>query len=62
MATSLSMLRQQYRHRMLATGARDILERRDVYNSLASTTAAAEDAIAAAFTIAGRRMAWLLWP
>ena len=49
----LSMLRQQYRHRVLAAGARDILERREVYTSLAATTAAAEDAIAAAFTIAG---------
>ena len=49
----LSMLRQQYRHRVLAAGARDLLEQRDVYASLASTTAAAEGAVAAAFTIAG---------
>jgi glutamate-ammonia-ligase adenylyltransferase len=49
----LSMLRQQYRHRVLAAGARDILEQREVYSSLASTTAAAEDAIAAAFALAG---------
>ena len=49
----LSMLRQQYRHRVLAAGGRDILERRGVYSSLASTTTAAEDALAAAFTIAG---------
>lgn len=49
----LSMLRQQYRHRVLSAGARDILEQREVYTSLASTTRAAEDAIAAAFNIAG---------
>jgi glutamate-ammonia-ligase adenylyltransferase len=49
----LAMLRQQYRHRILAAGARDILERRDLYTCLATTTAAAEDAIATAFTIAG---------
>jgi len=49
----LSMLRQQYRHRVLAAGARDILEQREVYTSLASTTVAAEDAVAAAFSIAG---------
>ena len=48
----LSLLRQQYRHRTFADAARDITELRDVYASLASTTAAAEDAIAAAFGIA----------
>jgi glutamate-ammonia-ligase adenylyltransferase len=48
----LSMLREQYRHRVLAAGARDILEQREVYSSLAITTRAAEDAISAAFTIA----------
>jgi glutamate-ammonia-ligase adenylyltransferase len=47
-------LRQHYRHRVFAAGARDITELRDVYESLAATTAAAEDAIAAAFGIAGQ--------
>jgi glutamate-ammonia-ligase adenylyltransferase len=49
----LSLLRQHYGHRVFAAGARDITELREVYTSLASTTAAAEDAIAAAFNIAG---------
>lgn len=50
----LSLLRQHYRHRTFAAGAKDITELRDVYKSLGSTTAAAEDAIAAAFGIAGQ--------
>lgn len=49
----LALLRQHYRHRIFASGARDITELRDVYQSLAATTRAAEDAIAAAFGIAG---------
>jgi len=49
----LSMLRQHFRHRIFSAGARDIIERRDVYSSLAATTAAAEDAIRAGFEIAG---------
>jgi glutamate-ammonia-ligase adenylyltransferase len=49
----LSLLRQHYRHRVFTAGARDITDPRDVYDSLASTTAAAEDAIAAAFSITG---------
>lgn len=49
----LALLRQHYRHRIFACGARDITELRDVYESLAVTTAAAEDAVAAAFGIAG---------
>jgi glutamate-ammonia-ligase adenylyltransferase len=49
----LSLLRKHYRHRVFAAGARDIAGQRDVYTSLASTTAAAEDAVAAAFRIAG---------
>jgi glutamate-ammonia-ligase adenylyltransferase len=49
----LSQLRQHYRHRIFTSGARDIHHLRDVYESLSSTTAAAEDAIAAAFAIAG---------
>ena len=49
----LSLLRRQFRHRVFVAGAHDITANRDVYDSLASTTAAAEDAIAAAFAIAG---------
>jgi glutamate-ammonia-ligase adenylyltransferase len=47
------LLRRHYRHRVFTAGARDITELRDVYESLAATTAAAEDAIAAAFALAG---------
>src|SRR3989475_3634838 len=50
----LSLLRQHYRHRMFAAGARDITELRNVYESLGATTAAAEDAITAAFSLAGQ--------
>jgi len=49
----LSLLRQHYRHRIFASGAQDIAQLRDVYASLATTTAAAEDAIDAAYAIAG---------
>ena len=49
----LSLLRRHYRHRELAEGARDVGGLRDVYSSLAATTAAAEDVIGAAFRIAG---------
>lgn len=51
-ADKLAMLRRQFRHRVLITGAKDIAERRDVYESLGESTAAAEDAIAVAFAIA----------
>jgi glutamate-ammonia-ligase adenylyltransferase len=49
----LSLLRQHYRHRVFAAGARDIASARDVYESMGETTAAAEDAIMAALGIAG---------
>jgi glutamine synthetase adenylyltransferase len=49
----LSLLRRHYRHRIFTSGARDLTELRDVYTSLAAATAAAEDAIATAFAIAG---------
>jgi glutamate-ammonia-ligase adenylyltransferase len=52
-AEKLSLLRQHYRHRVFAAGAKDITELRDVYESLGETTATAEDAIGAAYTIAG---------
>ena len=49
----LALLRQQYRHRVLASGAKDITTERGVFESFAETTAAAEDAIAAAFSVVG---------
>ena len=49
----LALLRQHYRHRVFAAGARDITELREVYQSLRETTSAAEDAVAAALAIAG---------
>src|SRR5205814_224640 len=49
----IALLRQQFRHRMFASGARDLAEHRSVYSSLAETNSAAEDAIAAAFSLAG---------
>lgn len=48
----LALLRRHFRHRVFASGAKDILDHRDVYTSCAETTSAAEDAIAAAFEIA----------
>ena len=48
----LAHLRRHFRHRSFATGAKDIAELRDVYTSYAETTAAVEDAIAAAYEIA----------
>jgi [glutamine synthetase] adenylyltransferase / [glutamine synthetase]-adenylyl-L-tyrosine phosphorylase len=50
----LSLLRQHYRQSVFISGARDVNQHRNVYQSLRSTTAAAEDAVAAAFGIAGR--------
>jgi glutamate-ammonia-ligase adenylyltransferase len=50
----LALLRRYYRHRVFASGAADILESRPVYESLRRTSLAAEDAIRAAFAIAGR--------
>jgi glutamate-ammonia-ligase adenylyltransferase len=49
----LSLLRQQFRHRAFAVGARDVLELRTVYESFADITSAAADAMAAAFSMAG---------
>jgi len=49
----LALLRQHYRHRVFTSGARDIAELRNVYRSFSASTAAAEDAIAAAYGIAG---------
>jgi len=52
-AEKIALLRRQFRHCMFVSGARDIAELRPIYSSLAETTAAAEDALAAAFGIAG---------
>ena len=49
----LALLRQHYRHRVFASGARDVVEARVVYHSLAESTSAADEAIAAALDIAG---------
>jgi len=49
----LACLRRYYRHRVFASGARDLLQRRPVYDSLAETTSAATDAIHAGLQIAG---------
>jgi glutamate-ammonia-ligase adenylyltransferase len=49
----LALLRQYFRHCAFAVGARDVIELRDVYESFSDVTAAAEDAIAAAFSMAG---------
>ena len=49
----LTLLRRHFRHRLFASGAKDITELRGVYQSLGETTSAAEDAIAAAVEISG---------
>jgi glutamate-ammonia-ligase adenylyltransferase len=49
----IALLRRHFRHRMFASGARDLAELRPIYSSLAETTAVAEDATTAAFRIAG---------
>jgi glutamate-ammonia-ligase adenylyltransferase len=51
-AEKISLLRRHYRRCMLLSGARDITQLRGVYESLAETTAATEDAIVAALRIA----------
>src|SRR5579864_49679 len=52
-AEKIALLRRQFQHCMFASGVRDIAELRPIYSSLAETTAAAEDALAAAFGTAG---------
>jgi [glutamine synthetase] adenylyltransferase / [glutamine synthetase]-adenylyl-L-tyrosine phosphorylase len=52
-AEKLALLRRHYRHRVFASGARDVVDGRRVYESLAETTRAADEAISAAFAIAG---------
>jgi glutamate-ammonia-ligase adenylyltransferase len=48
----LALLRQHYRHRVFAAGARDVMQPRPVYESLAEMTVAADDAICAALALA----------
>ena len=48
----LALLRQHYRHRIFVSGARDVEEQRPVYDSLRDATAAAFEAIRAAFVLA----------
>lgn len=48
----LALLRRHFRHLAFASGAKDVLETRDVYRSCAEISSAAEDAVAAAFEIA----------
>ena len=52
-AEKIALLRRHFRHLLFASGARDLTEPRSIYASLAETTIAAEDAISAAFRIAG---------
>ena len=49
----LALLRQHYRHRVFAAGVRDIMESRNVYDSLWETSEIADDAVRAALHIAG---------
>jgi glutamate-ammonia-ligase adenylyltransferase len=49
----LAMLRRHYRHCVFASGAADILDVRPVYESLRQTSVAADNALRAAFAIAG---------
>ena len=52
-AERIRLLRRHFRHRMFRSGARDLAELRPVYRGLAETSAAAEEAVMAAFGIAG---------
>ncbi len=49
----LALLRQHYRHRVFAAGVRDIMESRNVYDSLWEASEIADDAVRAALQIAG---------
>ena len=51
-AEAMSILRQQYRRRVLLSGALDLFRRRDVFDSLKDNTAAADAAIRAATAMA----------
>ena len=47
-----ALLRQHFRHRMFASGARDIAEHRSIYASFAETTSAADAALRTALALA----------
>ena len=49
----LALLRRHFRHRAFVAGAKDVLESRSVYESFVDITAAADDAVTAAFVISG---------
>ena len=49
----IATLRRHFRHCMFASGARDVAYHRPVYEALAETNGAAENAVIAAFGIAG---------
>jgi glutamate-ammonia-ligase adenylyltransferase len=49
----LALLRRRFRQRMFLSGARDVIETRAAAAAFADNTSAAEEAISAAFTIAG---------
>ncbi|MGZ4788430.1 MAG: [protein-PII] uridylyltransferase family protein [Terriglobales bacterium] len=50
----MALLRRRFRYRMFLSAARDVLQARPVFASLRDTTSAAEEAIAAAWVMAGR--------
>jgi glutamate-ammonia-ligase adenylyltransferase len=51
-AEAMSILRQQYRHRVFLSGALDLFQRRDIFESLKDNTAAADAAMRAALSMA----------
>jgi glutamate-ammonia-ligase adenylyltransferase len=48
----MALLRQHYQERLFASGARDVMEGRSVWDAMAETTAAADQAISAALAVA----------
>lgn len=52
-AEKIAQLRRHFRHCAFASGARDLMELRPIYSSLAETSGTAEESINAAFVIAG---------
>jgi len=51
---AMVLLRRRFRYRMFLSGARDVIESRPVFASLADTSAAADEAIRAAWAASGR--------
>lgn len=50
-ADKIALLRQQFRHRVFASAARDVIDSRPVFGSLTETTSAADEAINGAITV-----------